>query len=229
MATNPFESSRIAGGSLNRGAQTGTGAPNNAASAESAAISRDDERDGFSQSEAGGKSEAGREGKGANEAPRVNRTNACLVLAASTITGDRVRNSMGEDLGTIEEILLDVQAGRIAYAVLSFGGFLGIGDKLFAVPWRALQIDTGEHEFILEIDRKALETAPGFDKHNWPDMADPEFSGPVHTFYKQTPYWEQEFTDAGDYVGDDYARNDTQRNRGAEYEPVAVFRPAAKQ
>ncbi len=65
------------------------------------------------------------------------------VLSASTLTGDRVRNAAGEDLGKVEEIMLDVPGGRIAYAVLSFGGMLGIGDKLFAVPWSALRLDTG--------------------------------------------------------------------------------------
>ena len=75
------------------------------------------------------------------------------VLAASTLTGDRVHNQAGEDLGKIEEIMIDLPTGRVAYAVLSFGGFMGLGDKLFAVPWSALRIDEGEHEFILNAER----------------------------------------------------------------------------
>jgi sporulation protein YlmC with PRC-barrel domain len=126
------------------------------------------------------------------------------VLAASTLTGDRVRNSNGEDLGSIEEIMIDLSSGRVAYAVLSFGGFLGIGDKLFAIPWNALRVDQGEHEFILDVDRKTLESAPGFDKDNWPDMADQTFGRDVHKHYGQTPYWEHSVTDAGDFTGDEY-------------------------
>jgi len=141
------------------------------------------------------------------------------VLTASTLTGDRVRNAAGEDLGKIENIMIDIPSGRVAYAVLSFGGFLGIGDKLFAVPWSALRIDEGEHEFVLDVDRKTLETAPGFNKDAWPDMADPAFGASVHTHYGRTPYWEHDVTDAGDYVGDD-----RQSNRSMEYEPTVGYR-----
>ena len=204
MATNQFEDSRIAGGTLNTGAQKVTGNAHEVP-VESDAISRNDTRDGV------------------ETAPAHNPDNTRPVLAASTITGDRVRNSAGEDLGKIEEVMLDIPSGRIAYAVLSFGGFLGIGDKLFAVPWKALQIDTSEHEFILDVPRQTLETAPGFDKNNWPDMADPEFSGPVHEFYNQAPYWEQDLTDTGDYVGDV-----TPPDRSTEYEPAEGYRPTTK-
>src|SRR5690348_4704546 len=95
------------------------------------------------------------------------------VLSASTLTGDRVRNAAGEDLGKLEEIMIDVVSGRVAYAVLSFGGFLGMGNKLFAVPWRALSLNERDHEFVLDVDRTTLENAPGFDRDNWPDMTDP--------------------------------------------------------
>ena len=79
--------------------------------------------------------------------------------------------------------MIDLPSGRIAYAVVSFGGFLGIGDKLFAVPWQALTLNTAEHEFILDVDRDTLERAPGFDKEHWPDMADPEWVSHVHAHY----------------------------------------------
>src|SRR5579884_1025973 len=97
------------------------------------------------------------------------------VLAASTLAGDSVKNSAGEDLGKIDEIMIDIPSGRIAYAVLSFGGFLGMGDKLFAVPWSALKVDEDEKCFILNVDKRTIEEAPGFDKDNWPDMSDPSF------------------------------------------------------
>lgn len=86
--------------------------------------------------------------------------------------GDKVRNLAGEDLGKIEDIMLDVGASRIAYAVLSFGGFLGMGDKFFAIPWEALSLDAENKCFLLDVPKAQLENAPGFDKDNWPDMAD---------------------------------------------------------
>jgi hypothetical protein len=119
--------------------------------------------------------------------------------------------------------MIDLPSGRVAYVVLSFGGFLGIGDKLFAVPWSALRVDEGEHEFILDVDRKTLENAPGFDKDNWPDMADATFGTSVHQHYGRTPYWEHDVTDAGDYVGDD-----RQTNRSIEYEPTEGYKPASR-
>ncbi|HSR13277.1 MAG TPA: PRC-barrel domain-containing protein [Thermodesulfobacteriota bacterium] len=105
------------------------------------------------------------------------------VMSASTLIGDNVVNSQGEDLGSIEEIMIHVPSGRIAYAVLSFGGFLGMGDKLFALPWEALTLDEDNKQFILNIDKEKLENAPGFDKDNWPDMADPQFGRQIHTYY----------------------------------------------
>jgi len=111
-------------------------------------------------------------------------------MSAGTLAGDRVRNAAGDDLGKIEEIMLDVPSGRIAYAVLSFGGFLGMGNKLFAVPWNALTLDEANHEFILDVPKETLENAPGFDKDNWPDMSDPSFGKQVYSHYGYTPDWE---------------------------------------
>jgi hypothetical protein len=141
------------------------------------------------------------------------------VLTAGTLVGDRVRNPASEDLGKIEEIMIDLPTGKVAYAVLSFGGFLGIGDKLFAVPWSALTVDEGEHQFVIDIAKSVLENAPGFDRNNWPDMADPSFESMIHGHYGKTPYWEHDITDAGNYVGDD-----RQTNRSIEYEPTAGYR-----
>jgi sporulation protein YlmC with PRC-barrel domain len=208
MTTNQFENSRIAEGTLLPGAQH-----NGNALDESRAISRDDARDGVAPSE------DAKEGA----FPATVRPGIRRVITASTLTGDRVRNAASEDLGTIEEIMLDPESGRIAYAVLSFGGFLGIGDKLFAVPWSALRVDQGEHQFVLDIDRATLEKAPGFDKDNWPDMADPSFGRDVHQHYGQTPYWEHTITAAGDSTGE---RNVADRSR--EYEPTDGYQAGTK-
>jgi sporulation protein YlmC with PRC-barrel domain len=131
------------------------------------------------------------------------------VLSASTLAGDRVRNSAGEDLGKIEELMIDVPTGRVAYAVLSFGGFLGMGNKLFALPWDALTLDEDEHQFILNVDKKQLENAPGFDKDNWPDMADPNWGSQIYSYYGRTPYWESRRGDVESRRGFDRDRNRT--------------------
>jgi len=80
-------------------------------------------------------------------------------LSAGTIKKDKVVNRAGEDLGKIEELMIDLQDGRVAYAVLSFGGFLGMGDKLFAIPWQALSLKPHEHAFLLDIPKDVLEKA----------------------------------------------------------------------
>ena len=112
------------------------------------------------------------------------------VMAAGTLEGDDVVNGAGDKLGTLDEIMLDVPSGRIAYAVLSSGGFLGIGDKLFAIPWRALTLDADNECFVLDVSKERLEQAPGFDKDNWPTMADESWAREVHTYYQARPYWE---------------------------------------
>jgi sporulation protein YlmC with PRC-barrel domain len=108
------------------------------------------------------------------------------VLSASTLAGDKVRNVAGEDLGKIDELMIDIPSGRVAYAVLSVGGLLGMGSKLFAIPWEALALDEDEKEFILSVEKTTLETAPGFDKDNWPDMADPNFGRQLYSHYGLT-------------------------------------------
>ena len=105
------------------------------------------------------------------------------LMGATTLVGDDVCNPHGEDVGEIKEIMLDMRNGEVAYAVLSFGGFLGMGEKLFAVPWRALQLDTENKRFVLNVDQDRLKNAPGFHKSNWPDMADQSWAREIHTYY----------------------------------------------
>ena len=112
------------------------------------------------------------------------------VLSASTLKGDGVRNLQGEKIGKIDDIMLDVEEGAVAYAVLSFGGVLGLGDKLFAIPWGALTIDEDNKEFILNVDKELLKKAEGFDKNNWPDFSDVEWRSRTYSHYNIPPYWE---------------------------------------
>ena len=111
------------------------------------------------------------------------------VMAASSLEGETVLNNQGDTLGEIEEIMLDVKSGRIAYAVLAVGGFLGIGEKYFAVPWRALTLDTDRKCFLLDVDKDTLVNAPGFDSDHWPAMADESWATDLHRFYRTEPYW----------------------------------------
>lgn len=117
-------------------------------------------------------------------------TSTWRVLSASTLKGETVVNSKDETLGTIEELMINLDKGCIAYAVLSFGGFMGMGDKLFAIPWSALTLDTVEKRFVLDVKKEMLEKAPGFDKNDWPNMADRTWGTSIYNYYGSKPYWE---------------------------------------
>lgn len=97
------------------------------------------------------------------------------VLSATTLIGDKVRNLAGDDLGKIEELMVDLNTGLVEYAVLSYGATLGMGGKFFAVPWTALRVDLADHKIVIDVDKNTLDEAPGFDKSNWPEFADPRF------------------------------------------------------
>ncbi len=105
------------------------------------------------------------------------------LMGANTLIGNDVYSRDDEDLGDIKEIMLDTATGEVRYAVLSYGGFLGMGEKLFAVPWEALSLDTENKRFILDADSSTLESAPGFDKNNWPNMADQSWADTLHSYY----------------------------------------------
>lgn len=105
--------------------------------------------------------------------------------------GNKVVNSAGEQLGTMTELMIDLEAGLVAYAVLSFGGFPGLGNKLFAIPWEALTLNPEEHTFILDVDQEVLEEAPGFDKDHPPEHARHEAGWlfGIYENYGHSPDW----------------------------------------
>ena len=105
------------------------------------------------------------------------------LMGADTLIGDDVYNHSDEELGDIKEIMLDMRTGQIAYAVLSFGGILGMGDKLFAVPWERLTLDPVNKRFLLNVEKNQLKDAPGFDKNNWPDMGSEAWNQQMEAFY----------------------------------------------
>lgn len=104
---------------------------------------------------------------------------------ASRIIGSDVYNLQAEKLGDIEDIIVDPRRGQIRYAVVSVGGFLGIGQKLVAVPWRALRVDTGKGRYVMDGTKQRLKNAPGFDSNSWPDMDDPKWSQENLKFFDQ--------------------------------------------
>ena|SRR5690349_12985411 len=113
------------------------------------------------------------------------------VLPATTMIGSKVVNREGEPLGTLKELVLDLEEGQIIYAVLSFGGFMGVGDKLFAIPWEAFLINPKDRTFILDVEKEVLKEAPGFDKDRWPDSAQYEAGWllDIYEYYGYSPYW----------------------------------------
>ena len=121
-----------------------------------------------------------KDGSGSGPGPRL--------MGANTLEGNDVYNLDDEELGDIKEIMLDVPSGRVAYAVVSYGGFLGMGQKLFAVPWNALKLDTQNKRFVLDMDKDRLKSAPGFDSDHWPNMADPTWAKGIHSYYGTQPY-----------------------------------------
>lgn len=123
------------------------------------------------------------------------------LMGADTLIGEDVYNRQNESLGDIKEIMIDMQRGQIAYAVLSFGGVLGMGNKLFAVPWQSLELDTGNKRFVLDTSKDRLKAAPGFDKDNWPDMASADFGTQIHGFYGTQQNMPGRMTASGSVMG----------------------------
>ena len=112
------------------------------------------------------------------------------LVKGSTFIGADVENPKGEALGDIKDVVIDRTTGRIAYAVVSFGGFMGLGDKLFAVPWGAFSQAAHDKEtFLLAVDKDRIQNAPGFDQNNWPQMVSREWVSGLYTYYNVPPYW----------------------------------------
>jgi sporulation protein YlmC with PRC-barrel domain len=118
------------------------------------------------------------------------------LAVKQSIIGAKVVNAAKEDLGKIEDVVIDSRDSRVAYAILSFGGFLGVGHKHFAIPWQAIDFQAAEHHAILNVDKERLKNAPGFDNEDWPDMSDKAWEERVHAHYGRKPYWENSKSDS---------------------------------
>lgn len=116
----------------------------------------------------------------------IGTQNVTNMLTAKSIMDDGVVNMQGEDIGDIKDLMMDVEKGNVEYAVLEFGGFLGMGGKYFAVPWNSLTIDEDNQRLIMNVSKERLESAPGFDKDNWPKEHD-AYYGSVDQYYGGEP------------------------------------------
>jgi sporulation protein YlmC with PRC-barrel domain len=106
------------------------------------------------------------------------------VFRVDKIIGSEVINLEGKRIGTINDLVIDIDTGNIKYAALEFGGFIGFGDKLFAVPWQSLTAVPAEGIFIIDQSKTKLEKAPGFNKNNWPDVNDKSWGAGIYEFYR---------------------------------------------
>lgn len=116
------------------------------------------------------------------------------VLSAESLMGTEITNSDGDDLGQIEDIMIDLAEGEIAYAVVKFGGWLGMGEKLFAIPWNAIRLSLHDEKALLQVPKEQLEDAEGFDKDDWPNMADRAWAERIHKHFGYEPYWQDHRT-----------------------------------
>lgn len=120
---------------------------------------------------------------------RTSKPSPPQALSISTLLGNEVVDRTGHEVGRIQELMMDPKDGRVTYAVMSFGGVFGFGEKLFAVPWVSLELDPEKDRFVMDVDRERLKDAPGFDKEDWPNMSGTYWGTDVPKFYG-TKLWE---------------------------------------
>lgn len=135
------------------------------------------------------------------------------------VIGKPVRDAQGQRLGTVEDIVLNSQGDSISYAVLSYGGFLGLGDKLFAVPWSEFSAHPTRDAYTLDVRREYLRDAPGFPKDNWPDMVDEDWAQRVETFYREGRWRSDQARE--DFTSDQPRRADAELQLPMRYRRVS--------
>ncbi len=111
------------------------------------------------------------------------------LIAGAKVAGTPVYDTAGERLGAVEDVMIDKESGRIAYAVLSFGGFLGMGEKHHPLPWVALRYDTALGGYVVALDRTRLEGAPALADESDEAWGDPAWGQRIHDYYGLSPYW----------------------------------------
>jgi sporulation protein YlmC with PRC-barrel domain len=111
------------------------------------------------------------------------------LISASKVQGTPVYNPKGEKLGRVEEVMIDKLSGVVAYAVLSFGGIMGIGDRHYPLPWQVLDYEPQQGGYVVDLDKDMLEDAPSYRANEEGDWADREWGKKVHDYYEVPPYW----------------------------------------
>lgn len=112
------------------------------------------------------------------------------LIAADKVQGTEVRNTQGDKLGSIDNVMIDKLTGKVAYAVMSFGGFLGMGERYHALPWDVLKYDSNMGSYVVNLDKRQLENAPTFENADMVDWEDEVWGRKVHDYYKVPPYWD---------------------------------------
>jgi hypothetical protein len=112
------------------------------------------------------------------------------LISSDKVEGTTVYDRRGEKLGSIHSVMIDKISGKVAYAVMSFGGFLGIGDRYHPLPWHVLTYDTGEGGYVVDVDQSKLEKAPTYGASETPNWSDRRWGQHVHDYYGERPYWE---------------------------------------
>jgi sporulation protein YlmC with PRC-barrel domain len=111
------------------------------------------------------------------------------LISSDKVEGTSVIDPKGNNLGHISEIMIDKVSGKVAYAVLKYGSFLGMGGSLFAVPWDVLKYDTRNDSYVIGMPVEQLKAAPSYGEANPPDFADPEWNKEVHDYYRSRADW----------------------------------------
>ena len=111
------------------------------------------------------------------------------AIRASRVIGTTVYNTAGENMGTIEDVMLEKTANDIMFAVIGFGGFLGIGDRHYPLPWEKLTYDTNMGGFVVDLDRRMIEGAPSYTDESTASWEDPTWGKRVYEYYGAHPYW----------------------------------------
>jgi hypothetical protein len=112
------------------------------------------------------------------------------LISSDKVEGTAVYDRRGEKLGSIHSVMIDKISGKVAYAVMSFGGFLGMGDSYHPLPWDVLTYDTDQGGYVVDLDRSRLEGAPTYGTNEMPDWSDRRWGQRVHDYYGTRPYWE---------------------------------------
>lgn len=113
------------------------------------------------------------------------------ILSSDSLAGDPIKNRDGEKIADVKDMMIDLRTGRVAYIVVAYGGIMGLGDKFFAVPWSAVNVDQQDHSLIIDLDEEVLKKAPGFDKDVWPDFSSADWNRQIHEHYGLTQDWLQ--------------------------------------